>query len=58
MTAAIGHHCRRRQGGFTLLEVLISLVILGFLLVGLTYGLRAGLALWAAQQRHLSETAE
>jgi general secretion pathway protein J len=49
---------RRRDSGFTLLEVLIALTILGFLLVGLTHGVRAGLALWAAQQRLLNETAE
>jgi len=58
MTALVRFDCRRRDGGFTLLEVLIALAILGFLVVGLTYGLRAGLALWAAQQRHLNETAE
>jgi general secretion pathway protein J len=58
MTAELNSTRHARQGGFTLLEVLIALSILGFLVVGLTDGLRAGLALWAAQQRHLSETAE
>jgi len=33
-------------------------VVLGLLVVGLTQGVRAGLALWGAQQRRLGETAE
>ena len=58
MTTVMHSGRRARASGFTLLEVLVALAILGFLMVGLTYGLRAGLALWAAQQRHLNETAE
>ena len=46
------------QGGFTLLEMLVVVVVLGFLVVGLTQGVRAGLALWSAQQRRVGETAE
>ena len=52
---------RRRlgqQSGFTLLELLVALVVLGFLVVGLTQGIRTGLAMWGAQTRRLSETAE
>ncbi|MBV8889099.1 MAG: prepilin-type N-terminal cleavage/methylation domain-containing protein [Alphaproteobacteria bacterium] len=46
-----------RQGGFTLLEMTVSLALLGFLVVGLTQGVRSGTALWGAQSRHLDETA-
>jgi len=47
-----------RQTGFTLLEMLVALVVLGFLMIGLTQGVRAGLALWDAQSRRVGETAE
>ncbi len=47
-----------RQSGFTLLEMLVVVVVLGLLMIGLTQGVRAGLALWHAQQRRLDETAE
>jgi general secretion pathway protein J len=48
----------RRQGGFTLLESLVAMVVLGMLLVGLTQGVRSGLALWHAQTRRVAEIAE
>jgi general secretion pathway protein J len=53
-------HCTRtgRQTGFTLLEMLVSLVVLGFLVVGLTQGVRAGLRLWDAQTLRIGETGE
>ena len=47
-----------RQRGFTLLEMLVALVVLGFLVVGLTQGVRAGLALWQAQRQRLTQTAD
>lgn len=47
-----------RQNGFTLLETLVVVVVLGLLMVGLTQGVRAGLALWGAQQRRVAETAD
>jgi general secretion pathway protein J len=47
-----------RQSGFTLLEMLVVVVVLGLLVVGLTQGVRAGLALWGAQQRRVGQTAE
>jgi general secretion pathway protein J len=47
-----------RQSGFTLLELLVALVVLGLLVVGLTQGVRAGLTMWSAQTRRLSETGE
>ena len=47
-----------RPAGFTLLETLVALVVLGFLMVGLTQGVRAGLSLWDAQVRRTAQTAE
>ncbi len=40
-----------RTAGFTLLEVLVALVVLGFLMVGLSQGVRFGLAAWGTQAR-------
>jgi general secretion pathway protein J len=47
-----------RQGGFTLLEMLVVVTVLGFLMIGLTQGVRTGLTLWEAQSRRVGETAE
>jgi general secretion pathway protein J len=47
-----------RETGFTLLEMLVVLVVLGLLVVGLTQGVRAGLAMWDAQTRRVGETSE
>src|SRR5438034_9834053 len=47
-----------RQSGFTLLEMLVVLGVLGFLMVGLTQGVRAGLTIWGAQTRRVAETAD
>jgi general secretion pathway protein J len=46
------------DGGFTLLETLVALVVLGFLMVGLTRGVETGLALWHAQSRRIGEAAD
>ena len=49
-----GMNCRRRQShaGFTLLELLISITLLGFILVLLFGGLRLGIRSWdTVQQR-------
>src|SRR5438132_10285678 len=48
----------RPHSGFTLLEMLVALVVLGFLMVGLTQGVRAGLTMWGAQTRRVGETAD
>lgn len=47
-----------RQGGFTLLEMVVVVTVLGFLVIGLTQGVRTGLTLWDAQSRRVGETAE
>jgi len=52
------HHRPGRNTGFTLLEMLVVLVVLGFLMVGLVQGVRAGIALWGAQTHRIGETAE
>ena len=38
--------------------MLVVVIVLGLLMVGLTQGVRAGVALWGAQQRRVGETAE
>jgi len=40
-----------RDAGFTLLEVLAALVVLGFLMAGLSGGVRLGLRAWDQQER-------
>src|ERR1700735_5087649 len=42
----------KRQAGFTLLELMVELVVLGFLMVGLTEGSRFGFRAW----KHQSDT--
>ena len=57
MTAVVappGYTNRTRQHGFTLLEVLVALVVLGLLVTGLTQGLRLGVSAWHQQARSLA----
>ena len=49
---------RARESGFTLLEILVAVVLLGLLVIGLTQGVRTGVNLWTAQARRSAETAE
>jgi len=49
---------RPHNSGFTLLEILVVLVVLGFLMVGLTQGMRAGVQVWDHQRRSLDAIAE
>jgi general secretion pathway protein J len=48
----------RRQAGFTLLEVLVALIVLGLLMAGLTAGVRAGLSIRQKQAQRLAATAD
>jgi general secretion pathway protein J len=47
-----------RQAGFTLLEIIVALVVFGFLFVGLSQGTRTGFRLWDAQARRIGQTEE
>ena len=40
---------RRRRNGFTLLEVLVALAVLGLLMAGLAQGMRVGITTWTTQ---------
>jgi len=42
----------RRQGGFTLLEMLVALVVFGLLMAGLGQTLRYGLTAWHTERRN------
>jgi len=44
-----GDDCAQR--GFTLLEILVALVVLGFLIVGLAEGVSLGVHAWSSQER-------
>ena len=48
----------RRQAGFTLLEILVALVVLGFLMVGLSEGVRFGLRAWDTETRLVDRRAD
>jgi general secretion pathway protein J len=56
--AAVNRSGRDRQAGFTLLEILVALVVFGFLFIGLNQGARTGVALWDAQARRIDQTDE
>jgi len=53
-----GNVAPRCERGFTLLETLVVVVVLGLLIAGLGHGVQAGLALWGAQQRRVDQTAD
>lgn len=58
MSPPVNRRLFARQGGFTLLEMIVVVTVLGFLIIGLTQGVRTGLTLWEAQSRRVGETAE
>ncbi len=48
----------KRSAGFTLLEILVALVVLGFLLVGLMQGVRFGVLAWDTQARTIARSGD
>lgn len=46
---------RRASAGFTLLEVLVAVAVLGLVLAGLTQGVRYGMRSWSAEARVIDE---
>ena len=46
---------RVTRNGFTLLEILVALVVFGFVAAGLAQGVRFGLQAWATQGRRLAQ---
>ena len=58
MTSPADGHRFAGQGGFTLLEMVVVITVLGFLMIGLTQGVRTAIALWEAQSGRVGETAE
>lgn len=53
----IGRRCRRASAGFTLLELLIAITLLGLLLAALFGGLRLGARAWERSEERLEESA-
>lgn len=49
---------RHAENGFTLLETLVALVVLGLLIIALAQGVRSGLDFSKAQARRIATTAE
>jgi general secretion pathway protein J len=47
-----------RDRGFTLLEILVALAVLGLLMAGLVQGLRVGVSTWTAQTQKLSANSD
>jgi len=48
----------RAQRGFTLLEILVALVVLGFLVIGLAEGVSFGLHAWGSQEGFVNRHAD
>jgi len=48
----------RADRGFTLMEVLVALVVLGILMAGLSQGVRLGMAAWTRQAALIDQTAD
>ena len=48
----------RDEGGFTLLEIIVAVVVLGFVLAGLVQATRFGINAWDVQTRLTDNAAE
>lgn len=55
--SALGRRTRR-QDGFTLMEMLVALVVLGLLMAGLVEGVHYGIKSWQSQAQFIDRTAE
>lgn len=49
---------RSHSAGFTLLEIIVALTVLGLMMAGLAQGLRAGVAAWMTQTRAMNSRAD
>jgi prepilin-type N-terminal cleavage/methylation domain-containing protein len=58
MNAARTAIAGRRDQGFTLLEILVALAVLGLLMASLVQGLRAGVSAWTTQTERLTKNAD
>jgi general secretion pathway protein J len=58
MTAAAPSTLGRADRGFTLLEILVALAVLGLLMAGLVQGLRVGVSTWTIQTQKLAANAD
>ena len=47
-----------KQRGFTLLELLVALAVLGLLMAGLVQGLRLGVSVWTTQTKRLAASGD
>lgn len=47
-----------RQAGFTLLELLVALTVLGLIMIGVVQGIRYGIKSWDSEAHQLDTTAE
>ncbi len=46
------------RNGFTLLEILVALVVFGFIMSGLAQGVRFGMQAWGTQSRRLAQSGD
>ncbi|GGF23634.1 hypothetical protein GCM10011611_32130 [Aliidongia dinghuensis] len=58
MTADRRSSGRNRAAGFTLMEILVALVVLGILMAAIGQGMRLGMAAWTRQAALVGETAD
>jgi prepilin-type N-terminal cleavage/methylation domain-containing protein len=58
MSTTPSNVAQRRQSGFTLLEILVALAVLGMLMASLVQGMRAGVSAWTTQSERLSRNAD